>query len=220
MPRDGGPARLRLQQAALELYQRYGFDQVTTAEIAARAGVTERTFYRHFADKREVLFSGEAVLRDILVAALAEAPQTLAPLPAVRWAFRAVAPRLEDNRALSEPLRRVIAATPALRERAHAKTALLAEVLAAALRDRGAAESAASLAAEVGMAVFARVGAAWFDHPGRSLDELLFETFEELGALAAPLGEQPRAQRSAGPESGQDEERRAGRGEGVVHQRV
>ena len=67
MPRSGEQARRRLQQAALELYRAQGYDRTTTAEIAAQAGVTERTFFRHFADKREVLFDGEAVLRDILV---------------------------------------------------------------------------------------------------------------------------------------------------------
>jgi len=187
MPRDGGPARLRLRQAALDLYGEHGFDQVTTAEIAARAGVTERTFYRHFADKREVLFDGEQTLRDALVAGVADAPEALAPLPTLLWAFRAVAAVLETNRSFSEPLQRVIAATPALRERAQAKAAALVEALATALRDRGAAESTAALAAQIGMAVFSHVGASWFLHPDRNLDELIRETFEDLRALTVPL---------------------------------
>ena len=53
-------ARGRLEKAALELFRERGFDQTTTAEIAERAGLTERTFFRHFADKREVLFGGRA----------------------------------------------------------------------------------------------------------------------------------------------------------------
>ena len=187
MPRDGGPARLRLRQAALELYDERGFDQVTTAEIAARAGVTERTFYRHFADKREVLFGGETNLRDLLVAGVADAPRDLAPLPALLWAFRTSAPLVQANRGQTEPLQRVIAATPALRERAHTKSAILTEALAAALRDRGTPEPMASLAARIGMAAFSHVGATWLHHPDKSLDEQLRDAFENIHALAEPL---------------------------------
>jgi len=187
MPRDGGPARLRLRQAALDLYEQRGYDQVTTAEIAARAGVTERTFYRHFADKREVLFEGEAALRDILVTGVADAPRTLAPLPTLLWSFRSAVSLLEGNRRVSEPLQRVIAATPALRERQQAKTAILTEALATALRDRGTPESTAALTAQIGMAVFSHVAAAWFLHPDKSLDKLLSDTVEDLRTLTAPL---------------------------------
>ncbi|WP_236789567.1 TetR/AcrR family transcriptional regulator [Amycolatopsis sp. GM8] len=187
MPRDGGPARLRLQQAALELYQEHGYDQVTTAEIAARAGVTERTFYRHFADKREVLFDGEKVLRDALVTVVAGAPESLAPLPVLLRAFRAVIPMLERNRPFSEPRRHVIAATPALRERAQAKTTILTEALATALRERGVSQSVASLAAQIGMAAFGQAAAVWFNHPDRDPDKLLSAAFEDIRALGAPL---------------------------------
>ena len=187
MPRDGGPARLRLQQAALELYEQHGFDQVTTAEIAARAGVTERTFYRHFADKREVLFNGERALLDALLAGVADAPSALAPLPALLWSFRTLVPLMEGNRRVSVPLQRVIAATPALRERAQMKSAILTDTLATALRDRDVPEPTASLAARIGVAAFNHIGAIWIRHPDQSLDKLLSDTFEELSALAAPL---------------------------------
>jgi AcrR family transcriptional regulator len=187
MPRDGGPARLRLQQAALELYEQHGFDQVTIAEIAAGAGVTERTFYRHFADKREVLFDGERVLREALVAGIAAAPEDLEPLPTLLWSFRSVVPFLVGNRPLSEPNRRVILATPALRERAQAKTASLIEALSTALRERGVCESSASLAAQLAMAASAQATSIWFVHPDRDLDELVLAAFADLRTLTAPL---------------------------------
>lgn len=187
MPRDGRPARQRLQQAALELYEEQGFDRVTTAEIAARAGVTERTFYRHFADKREVLFDGESLMRDALVAGVAGAPADLAPLPALLRSFRAVVPMLEANRPFSEPRHRVIVATPALREREQAKAAALTEALTAALRERGVSESTASLAAQIGMAAFAHAAAIWLRQPDRNADRLICDIFEELRALTEPL---------------------------------
>ena len=76
-------ARGRLAQAALELYAERGFEETTVAEIAERAGLTERTFFRHFADKREVLFGGAAALQELLVGAVASAPDSVAPIEAV-----------------------------------------------------------------------------------------------------------------------------------------
>lgn len=193
MPRDGRPARRRLQQAALDLFQESGFDRVTAAEIAARAGVTERTFYRHFADKREVLFD-EAALRDVLVDGVATAPPALAPLPTLLRSFRAAIPMLEQNRPLSAPMQQLIAVTPALRERAQAKNALLTEELAAALRGRGVADSTAALAAEVGMATFRHASTVWFQHPEQDPDTLVRDAFRELHSLAVslPADEPPR----------------------------
>src|SRR3954464_15916262 len=103
VPRSGAEARRRLQQAALELYRERGFDRTTTAEIAARAGVNERTFFRHFPDKGEVLFDGEAELRAALTRAVAEAPGDLGPLDTLLHAFRQAGRVLEDNRPFSEP---------------------------------------------------------------------------------------------------------------------
>ena len=68
---SGDPVRVRLRQAALALFREAGYDRTTAAEIAARVGVTERTFFRHYKDKREVLFDGEAILRDALTSSIA-----------------------------------------------------------------------------------------------------------------------------------------------------
>src|ERR1035441_631438 len=80
-------ARGRLEQAALELYVERGFEQTTVAEIAQRAGLKERTFFRHFADKREVLFQGAASLQELLVNAVASTPESSAPIDAVAAAL-------------------------------------------------------------------------------------------------------------------------------------
>ena len=82
-------ARGRLEQAALELYGERGFEQTTVAEIAKRAGLTERTFFRHFADKREVLFWGAGALQELLVGTVASAPDSAAPIDAVAAALEA-----------------------------------------------------------------------------------------------------------------------------------
>ncbi|MEW2623737.1 TetR family transcriptional regulator [Streptomyces sp. NPDC048106] len=185
MPRSGAEARRRLQQAALELYRERGFDQTTTAEIAARAGVNERTFFRHFPDKREVLFDGEADLRAALMAAVAEAPDGLQPLETLLRAFRKAGRILEENRPFSEPRLAIIAVTPALRERDLAKAALLTEAVAEALRQRGVADRLAGLAAQTGWAAFHHAAQAWIDDPSRNLDAHLRRAFDDLRTLSA-----------------------------------
>lgn len=166
-------ARVRLQQAAVELFRERGYDRTTAAEIAARAGVTERTFFRHFPDKREVLFDGQAVLVDALAASIAEAPTGLGPLDTLFRAFRSVTTLLEDNRPFSRPRQEVISATPALHERELAKLEALSDALAHALQARGVPDLPAGLAARAGMAAFARATLAWLDDDQPGLAERL-----------------------------------------------
>ena len=177
--------RTRLRDAALELFREHGYDRTTAAGIAARAGVTERTFFRHFPDKREVLFDGEPRVRAALTASVAEAPGGLGPVAMLFRAFRAFAPLLEANRAYSEPRHQVIAATPALHERELAKVAALTDALAGALRARGVAELSAMLAADAGMVAFMQATLAWLNDPEVSFDDRLELAGRELKALLA-----------------------------------
>lgn len=186
MPRSGEEARQRLQQAALDLYREQGYANTTTSEIAARAGVTERTFFRHFIDKREVLFDGETMLRDALDTAVLAAPDDLEPLATLLHAFSSVVPILEHNRSVSEPRHEVISSTPALRERELAKEASLARAVARALQRRGVQTRRASLAAQIGMAAFSQATLAWLDEPQHDLASLLTQAFDDLHVLAAP----------------------------------
>ena len=185
MPRSGDGARLRLQQAALDLYRERGFDQTTTAQIAAQAGVTERTFFRHFPDKREVLFDEEGTLRAALTSAVADAPDALGAWDVLLQAFQSVEPMIERNRSLLEPRQQVIADTPALQERELAKIASLTAALASALRQRGAATRLANLAAETGMSAFSYAMRSWLDDPAEGLGAHLTYAFDELHALSS-----------------------------------
>src|SRR6478752_7105438 len=141
-------ARGRLEQAALELYAERGFDQTTVAEIAERAGLTERTFFRHFADKREVLFWGSAALQELLINTLDGTPESAAPIDAAAGA------EIQQGREFSRQRQAVIDANPELQERELIKLASLSGALAHSLRRRGVTEPTASLAAEAGIAVF------------------------------------------------------------------
>ncbi len=183
MTRPEEDVRGRLQRTALALFRERGYEQITAAEIAARAGVTERTFFRHFPDKREVLFDGEAALRAILVDAVATAPPGLAPLPLVVRAFTAAVPLLIQNRPVAEQRAQVIAVTPALQERAYAKTAALTDALASALADRDISPPTARLAAQVGMAAFDRASRRWGGDPAVDLSASIAQAVDEVLTL-------------------------------------
>ena len=185
MAKGDEDVRERLQRTALELFREHGYDRTTAADIAARAGVTERTFFRYFPDKREVLFGGEAILQDLLTTAIAGAPERLGPLEALFAAFRSVAPLLEGNRPFSEPRQAVISSTPALRERELAKLAALTDALAASLRARRVGDLPAALAAQTGMAAFAHATISWLEEPQPALVERLDDALRELRALLA-----------------------------------
>src|SRR3984957_4914121 len=108
-------SRGRLQEAALALYSERGFDQTTAAQIAVRAGLTERTFFRHFADKREVLFGGSALLQERIVAGVVGPPPKAGPLDSVACGLAAAAAMLgESRRDLSRLRLDVIATNPEL----------------------------------------------------------------------------------------------------------
>ncbi|GAB3612319.1 TetR/AcrR family transcriptional regulator [Humibacter ginsengisoli] len=183
MPRSGADARRRLREAALELYREHGFDSTTTAEIAARAGVTERTYFRHFADKREVLFDGEDELRDTLVSAIEAAPPGDSPLNVLTRAFTASVPLFVAGRCVAVSRQAIIEVTPALQERAHAKTAVLIESIAAALTVRGFAARSAALAARVGMVAFRHALADWDGTSAAELEHLIRVAVDEVRAL-------------------------------------
>jgi len=182
-------SRGRLQEAALALYSERGFDQTTAAQIAARAGVTERTFFRHFADKREVLFGGSALLQELIVAGVAGAPAADGPLAAVARGLDAAATMLgEFRRDLSRQRQAVIAANPELRERELAKLADYAVAVAAALHQRGVHEPQATLAAEAGMTVLRVALQRWADADvDQGLDAVMRDSVAELRALTTGL---------------------------------
>ena len=179
-------ARGRLLQAAFALYGEHGFEQTTVAEIAERAGLTERTFFRHFADKREVLFAGADALRDLLVSTVAQAPASLAPIDAAAAGLEAAGAFIQEGGELAQQRQAIIAASTELQERELIKLASLAAALAAALRRRGVEDPAASLTAEAGIAVFKVAFERWVDEPdGRDLPGLIRESLQELRAVAA-----------------------------------
>jgi AcrR family transcriptional regulator len=176
----------RLEKAALDLYGERGFEQTTVAQIAKRAGLTERTFFRYFADKPEVLFSGAGALQDFLVTQVAEAPDTAAPMDAVAAALEATAGIFQERRGYAAQRQAVIDANAELRERELIKLARLASAIADELRRRGVSDPAASLAAEAGIAVFKAAFERWVSEPDQQdFAKLIRQSLDELRAVTA-----------------------------------
>jgi AcrR family transcriptional regulator len=179
-------ARGRLELAALELYGERGYDQTTVAEIAKRAGLTERTFFRHFADKREVLFYGAPILQERLVTGIDDAPAGLGPIDVVGTALITATALLGERRELARQRNAIVAATPELQERELIKLATLGAALADALRRRGVPDPAAPLAAEAGVGVFKVAFLRWVSGPEEeSLGQVIGETLSGLKAMTA-----------------------------------
>ncbi|MDQ1135370.1 AcrR family transcriptional regulator [Microbacterium sp. SORGH_AS 1204] len=149
MARWAPDTRERLRAAALALFVERGFEATTVPDIVERAGVTRRTFFRHFGDKREVFFNGDEIPR-LATEMLAAAPADMAPF-AVAWngLQTLAAERFEPRRAEIVAARRLIEAEPALRERDLQKQADLRAALTEGYVARGADAAQARILAGV-----------------------------------------------------------------------
>jgi AcrR family transcriptional regulator len=185
MPKSSAEAHRKLQQAALELFRERGYEQTTASEIAAQAGVTERTFFRHFADKRDILFDRESSVQAALTEAIASAPADLTPMQVLLRAFHGMEAIYEDNRSFSAPRQAIIAATPALRERELTKIASMVAALASALEQRGVDAKLSMLAAQVGTSAFNYALMGWLDDTSSGLGAHLDRAFNQLFLLSS-----------------------------------
>jgi AcrR family transcriptional regulator len=154
-------AQGRMIRAAMELFTERGFEATTAGDIAERAGVTERTFFRHFADKREVLFEGSVTMQQATYDAILAAPAESSPLEAALAGIVAAGDLLEDRRDHAVRRSKIVADNPSLQERELLKLAAMTETTARALRERGVPEPAATLAAHSAVTVFHVAFARW-----------------------------------------------------------
>jgi AcrR family transcriptional regulator len=179
-------ARGRLAQAAFELFAERGFEATTVADIAERAGLTKRTFFRYFGDKREVLFAGSPELEQGFVEAIENAPADDCPLDAIAAGLDAMGSFFTAGGEFPRRRQAIIAAHPELQERELIKLAGYADFGAAALRKRGVEEPGAKLAAQAGMAVLQSAFGEWTEGPaGQDIHKLLREALAEMKAVAA-----------------------------------
>lgn len=181
-------ARGRLEEAAMELYREQGYDQTTVAAIAARAGLTERTFFRHYADKREVLFGGGDAFQRSILDAIAQVPRSRPPLETAIAGLESTASFLDQRRDFARQRSALIEAHAELREREVMKLNSVAAAIAESLRTRGVPEPAASLSAEASVAVYKVAFERWVgDRKQMGLAEHIRAALSQLRGVTAKL---------------------------------
>jgi len=182
--------RDRLESAALELFTEQGFADTTVPEITARAGLTTRTFFRHFADKREVLFAVEDGLPGVVASLMAEAPASATPVVLVAWGLDLVArTRFTDQWEHLRRRRAVIQTDPGLQERELRKLAVLSTAIADSFRSRGLDELTSTLAGRYATTALATALDRWLDHDAEQpLTDHVRDTLHALHALTAGEG--------------------------------
>jgi len=178
----------RLRAAAMELFAAVGYEETTVAEIADRAGVTSRTFFRYFADKPEVLFADSENLEREMVAAVATAPAGASPRAALDAALDRAATILSGRADFARRRHAVISGNGALRERETMKMARLSDALATALHDRGVPEPLATMSAHAGVAAFHVAFAAWADDPATDMRQAMADNVDALAAVVLRPG--------------------------------
>ncbi len=165
----------------MELYLGHGFEQTTVAEIAERAGLTERTFFRHFADKREVLFGGASLLQELIVKTVIGAPEAATPIEAVTGALMTAGTVFQKH---VKERQRVINSNVELQARELSKLATLASAIEGALHQRGVVGTTASLTAEAGIVVFKIAFERWLDEPNqREWPQLVRAALDDFKAV-------------------------------------
>jgi AcrR family transcriptional regulator len=179
----------RLQQAAMELFLERGYDDVTIADIAERAGLTKRSFFNHFSDKREVMFAPMDSLSDLVVAALREANVSLAPLDAAVWAFTQVSAEMEGFADLFRARRTVVDSASELRERELSKIAALSGDIAEALVARGVGQRYAEVLGPVSTSIYANALEEWSRNPKAGLVAAIQDALTTLRAAVAPTAD-------------------------------
>lgn len=166
MPRSAEPTRERLVEAALELFLRQGYGATTVDDIAARAGVSARTFFRHFPDKEEVLFAADDDLLPVISAAITEGDEPVAAAALMGQVLGVLADHLEGDRAGLRQRQLIVDSDVALTGRELAKQARWQPTIAAALVQRGFAPRSADILAAVGFALFRHTLHEWLGQAG------------------------------------------------------
>jgi len=186
-------ARDRLERAAVELFIEQGFAETTVPQITARAGLTTRTFFRHFTDKREVLFARDEELPAVVAQIAADAPASLSPMMVIADALETVAAtRLDGQLAYLRTRRAVIQADEGLRERELRKQSVLSDAISRGFRTRGLDELTAMLAAQLAVTVFSVTISRWLDQDGEQpLSALVHDTLRALRSVTADPAEPP-----------------------------
>jgi AcrR family transcriptional regulator len=187
--RDQHKSRTRqaLRQAALELFAAQGFDATTTEEIAERAGVSVRTFFRYFPTKELVLFHGRYDFMQTFATGLQAQPESVSDVEAMRAAFLASSPGFADRRKALRLYERAVASSHTLRGREQILQFDDIHTIAEAIgRRRGDAQpdEACALLAAIGLLTYRRALGRWLAGPDSGdFADLIADEFDLLEVL-------------------------------------
>lgn len=185
MPRWTDGAAERLQEAALSLFVERGYDQVTVAEIAQRAGLTRRSFFNHFADKREIFFAGAADFQADVVRHVVAAPASMGALDAAVAALTGAGLQLARYASSARDVRAIIASSNELQERELKKQASVARAVSDALQDRHVEPRSAKLTAGAAVSAFTVAFDDWVQRPTADFPDLMRQAVLDLRAALA-----------------------------------
>ena len=192
----------------MTLFIERGYEEVTVADIAQHAGLTKRSFFNHFADKREVVFASADAFADAVLAELAGVDQELDPLDAAVWAYTQAAAQIEQFPDLARARRELIDSSPELQERALMKMASMTTAVAEALVRRGVSRRDAMFVSQAATTVFTTAVDEWAQEPEHGLTAAIQRARNDLRAALGPKDSAPR---SAGAALSQAESRSTNR---------
>jgi AcrR family transcriptional regulator len=174
----------RITEAAIQLFRDNGFESTTAAEIAERAGVTRRTFFRYFADKRDVLFSEHDKLGDVVASVVAAAPPQSSASSVLSTGFHRLADDVfAGRRERVRVLHRIIVSDDSLREREQHKNAIIADAGERAFLARGFDPASARLAAGLGVLVLSLAIERWIEDDDSDLGAIADDLLRSIGDL-------------------------------------
>lgn len=195
MVTDPAPdTRGRMIAAAVELFVERGFHATTVDDIAARAGVTQRTFFRHFGDKEEVLFAEDTGMLDVLLGALRAAPPDEPVMDTARRALVALARHLQPHRAALQVRARIVESEDRLRARELIKLDRWRTRLYEAMRARGTGHETAAVSVGLAGACFEVAYRSWVsDRANATLVTRVDRALDEVTSLALDRRRAPAA---------------------------
>ncbi len=196
MPRWPEDSRTRLIDSSLALFVEHGYAEVTVDDIAERAGVSARTFFRHFPDKEEVLFADDDELLPVLLAAIGSGEAGQSAEHDMARALLTLAEQFQPDREQLSHRQRIIDSHVALSGRELAKQARWQQSVMDALVARGYSVEQSDLLAAIGFAIFRRALHAWLAEPsGPRLAERIQTALPQVrSVLDATPGAPARAQ--------------------------
>ena len=173
----------KLQVAAAKLFMKKGYENTTVQEIASLAGVTERTFFRQFKDKSDVLFDTSNTMGQRVAAFITDNFDVeQKPLKLAVDGFASISDYFDGSRERVLARNQIIQSNPDLQERELLKRQVLIESVTNALLVKFDSELS-ELAARFAVEIFHMAFRKWIESAEKGFAEqvlAVYELYEKL----------------------------------------